>query len=517
MGKPLVITFDVGTQSARGMIVNSIGDILYKTQKTYTPAYHSTEPGWSEQSADYYWDTICELSKNLKEECGEFWNDIIAVSVTTIRNTVVCVDKKGVPLCDVIVWCDQRQATKIPPLPLTKKTIFKAIGMERVIEEQMASAHCNWLKYHRPELWEKTHKFLMISTYLIYKFTGKFVDADASLTGHVPFNSRLRQWQNRNELTRCFFDIEPEKLCDIVKPGTVIGPITSEASKSTGINQGIELIATGPDKGCETLGLSCNTPDKAALSFGTTATVQVTLDRYLEPVPHFPPYLSLIDGSYSPEIPVTRGYWLISWFKKEFAQKEVEQAKIHGVSAEDLLNNRLSEIPPGCDGLVFQPYFNAASNVPIARGSVVGFSDIHTRIHIYRGIIEGINFALMDGLKTIERRGDLKVKQLFVAGGGSQSDVICQITANMFGLPVNRTQTHEVSGLGSSMVAFTGKGIFKSLEEATEKMVHVKDTFLPDPKVHSVYEKLYNEVFKDIYPRLLPVYKKAKIYQKNSL
>ncbi|WP_322413310.1 FGGY-family carbohydrate kinase, partial [Clostridium perfringens] len=147
-----------------------------------------------------------------------------------------------------------------------------------------------------------------------------------------------------------------------------------------------------------------------------------------------------------------------------------------------MLNERLKEIPPGCNGLIFQPYFTPGVVMPKARGAIIGFSDIHTRTHIYRAIIEGINFALLDGMRTIERRGKLKVDKVFVAGGGSRSDKICQITANMFGIPVCRIQTHEASGLGSSIVAFISKGVFSNIDEAVEAMVHIKDEFIPDMK-----------------------------------
>ncbi|MEG1446286.1 MAG: FGGY-family carbohydrate kinase, partial [Ruthenibacterium sp.] len=141
--------------------------------------------------------------------------------------------------------------------------------------------------------------------------------------------------------------------------------------------------------------------------------------------------------------------------------------------------------------------------------AIIGFSDIHTRIHIYRAIIEGINFALMDGLQTMEKRGNVHIKELYVAGGGAQSAEICQITADMFGLPVHRIQTHEASGLGSSMVTFVAKGIFPDIHAAAQSMVHIKNTFLPDKAVHAVYENIYREIFQKIFSRLLPLYKKS--------
>jgi sugar (pentulose or hexulose) kinase len=139
---------------------------------------------------------------------------------------------------------------------------------------------------------------------------------------------------------------------------------------------------------------------------------------------------------------------------------------------------------------------------------VIGFSDVHTRIHLYRAIIEGINFALMEGMRSIEKRGKLQVKELYVAGGGSQSDQVCQITASMFGLPVYRIQTYEATGIGSSMAAFVSRGIFSSYEEGIEAMSHIKDEFLPDQRDHIIYEELYEHIFEKIFDKLAPLYQK---------
>lgn len=92
--------------------------------------------------------------------------------------------------------------------------------------------------------------------------------------------------------------------------------------------------------------MGCITKEKAAIGLGTTATVTFTVPYYLEPERFIPPYDSIMKGYFSPEIEIFRGYWLISWFKKEFAEKEMVQAKKEGVSAEELLNRRLEEIPP---------------------------------------------------------------------------------------------------------------------------------------------------------------------------
>lgn len=508
MEERIVLAFDVGTQSSRALLINQHGEILGKKKIRHDPPYHSIQPDWAEQKADYYYQNICKAALALKEEKADLWERIEAVSLTTIRDTVVCVDREGRPLRPAILWLDKRRAQGKPKISQVTKMLFKAVGMDETAVVQFQKSYCNWIMQNEPEIWEKTDKYLLLSGYLIFRLTGRMADSAAGLVGHIPFDSQTRNWQRKGALTRPVFDIPPEKLCEVVESGEIIGHITKQASSDTGIPEGMKLIASGSDKACEILGLGCITKEKAAIGFGTTATITFTMDRYLEPERFIPPYASIIKGCYTPEIEIFRGYWLISWFKKEFAEKEVKQAEAFGLSAEELLNERLKEVPAGCDGLLFQPYFTPNITMPSARGAVIGFSDQHTRIHIYRAIIEGINFALMDGMRLMERRSGQKFQEIYLGGGGSQSDEICQITADMFGIPAIRVQTYEVTGIGCAMAAFVGIGVFASYKDAAEAMVHKKDIFLPDMKQHKIYAVLYEDVFKNIYGKLAPLYER---------
>lgn len=378
--------------------------------------------------------------------------------------------------------------------------------MTRTLQMQYRKSHCNWIRENEPEIWARTKKYVLLGTYLNYKLTGELKDSTASIVGYVPYDFKNRCWKKKCDLVRPVFDIPNEMMCDLVEPGDVIGHLTKQSAEDLGLTTKLRLIATGTDKACEILGLGCVNRKRAAISFGTTATITFTTGNYLEPETFIPPYDSILPGRYTPEVEIFRGYWLISWFKKEFAQKEVAEAIEKKVSTEEILNKRLKEVPAGCDGLVLQPYFTPNLTMPEAKGAVIGLSDVHTRIHLYRAIIEGINFALMDGMRHMEKRGDFRFEEIRVGGGGAQSSEICQITADMFGLPVVRTQTYEVSGIGSAIPAFVSLGVFDSYKEALHHMVYKKDVFLPDKKQHAVYQKLYEDVYKQIYPKLSEIY-----------
>ena len=103
-------------------------------------------------------------------------------------------------------------------------------------------------------------------------------------------------------------------------------------------------------------------------------------------------------------------------------------------------------------GLVVQPYWGPGLEHPCAKGAMIGFGDVHTRSHVYRAVIEGLAFGLLEGLHKMEKKGKQKVNKLAVSGGASQSDEICQISADIFNLPLVRGKTWETSGLGAAIV-----------------------------------------------------------------
>jgi sugar (pentulose or hexulose) kinase len=287
-----------------------------------------------------------------------------------------------------------------------------------------------------------------------------------------------------------------------------VGKITKEFSALTGVPEGLPLVSTGSDKGCETLGLSVTTPDKASISFGTTATIQLAVKDYFEPQKFLPAYPAVISDMYNPEIEIYRGFWLLSWFVQEFGTAEAQEAERLGCAPEKILDERIKDIPAGSDGLLLQPYWTSGILKPNSMGAVVGFSDFHTRYHLYRAIIEGIDLELFMALDIMERRSGLKIRELYVSGGGARSDVVCHITADVFGLPVKRIQTHEACSIGSSMAGFVSMGVFRDYDEAAASMVHVKDTFEPDMENHRVYMEIYKKAYCKIYGKLEPIYKR---------
>ncbi len=505
--EPLVLSIDCGTQSIRGLVFDQKGKLLAKVKREFEP-YISTGPGFAEQDPYVYWNHGVECVKLLHKESPEVMNRVAAICVTTIRNTGVFLGEQGNIVKPSMTWLDQREANNLKKMSIHFRAAFKVIGMDRAIEATRKQSKTNWIRKHEPKTWEDTRYYLQVSGFFHYKLTGKILDSTANQIGHIPFNYRTQDWcKSKWAYQYEMFDIEKEKLSPIVKPSSVIGILSKEAMEQLGFEQEIKVIAGASDKGSETLGVGCLDATKASISFGTTATIQTTTDAYLEPIKFMPSYPAAVAGKFNPEIQVFRGYWMIRWFKHEFASRERIEAKKLGIAPEILLNKELNNIPPGSDGLILQPYWKPDLKHPEAKGSIIGFSDVHTRAHIYRAIIEGINYNLYDGLLRIQKVTKTKIDKIYVSGGGSVSDSICQITADMFGIQVVRGETYEASGLGAAINGYIGIGIYESYVEAVKHMVRDTDVFKPNMEHHDKYHKIYSKVYKKIYPKLKKLYK----------
>ena len=511
---PCVLTLDFGTQSVRAALIDKTGQILAIIKEPYNPAYFSKEKGYAEQDPNYYWELAKNCLKKLSEKGKEYLDDIVGATITTFRDSSVQLDKDLKPVRPCILWLDQRMAEAREKLPVMHKLAFKLVGMENTIELNRRRTIAHWLKENEPESWKKTHKYVNISTYLTYLLTGELVDSAASLTGHYPIYFKKREWYKEGALKGRIFGIPNSMLPELRQPGEQIGVIKDEVADECGLPHGIKVIATGSDKACETVGLGALSNEVAAISYGTASTIEVSNQKYHEPEKFLPAYPAAVPGWYNMDVQIYRGYWMLTWFSREFASELVNEAKIQEMAVEELLNGKLSTIEPGSDGLVLQPYWGPGLSRPLAKGAIVGFSDVHTKHHLYRAIIEGIAYALREGLESIEKSQKHKVKSIMISGGGSQSDVICQITSDVFGLPVSRVQTFETTSLGAAIATFVGLGEFKNVEEAMSKMSRVTSTFTPNEIAHKKYDYLYNKVYVKMFPQLKDIYKDIKKYDK---
>lgn len=507
MASDLILAIDCGTQSLKAMVFDLQGQIQAKAQVGYAP-YHSPHPGWAEQDPEDFWQALCRACQTLWSQQGVAKDAIAAVALTTQRATVINVDPDGRPLRPAILWLDQRRARGLPPLGGWWGAIFRVLGQRTTIDYFRSQADANWIATHEPEIWAHTHKFLLVSGFLTRRLTGRFVDSVGAQVGYVPFNYKKLAWASPWYWHWRCLPLTIEQMPDLVPPGQILGRITPDAAEQTGIPEGMPLVAAAADKACEVLGAGAMDPDVGCISYGTAATINVTQSRYVEPVAMLPAYPAAVPRHHTMEVQVHRGYWMVKWFKEEFAPLEQARAARQGIAPETLFESFLETTPPGAKGLILQPFWSPGFKWPglEAKGAVIGFGDVHTRAHLYRAILEGVAYALRQGKEGIERRSGAAIRSLRVSGGGSQSHLAVQLTADIFGLPVIKPHTYETSALGAAIDAAVGVGFYDGFPSAVSAMVHSGRQYEPDPQSHRIYDALYRQVYKKMYRRLKPLY-----------
>lgn len=511
--KQYLFSIDNGTQSVRALIFDLDGNLVAKGKEEIEP-YFSTEPGFAEQDPEYFWQA-------LGRACAKLWavspvkpEQIAGVSVTTQRGTVINLDQNGKPLRPAIIWMDQRHADASGSMGWLWDALLPLAGATQIAKSFREQAQANWIAQNQTDVWHKTHKYLLLSGYLNFRLTGQFKDSIGSQVGYLPFDYRRHRWASKHDLKWKMLppDLRLEQMAELVKPTAHLGHIQAEASRHTGLLEGTPVLAAASDKACEILGAGGTQKGIGCMSYGTTATINLTTPKYVEPLRFMPPYAAAIPDTYSSEIMIYRGFWMVSWFKREFGLREQHLALERGVEPEALFDELVNSVPAGSMGLMLQPYWSPGDREPgpEAKGAVIGFGDVHTRAHLYRAILEGLAYALREGSETLQRRSGIKMHALRVAGGGSQSDAAMQLTADIFGLPAERPHTYETSGLGAAMDCAIGLGLMPDFDTAIKRMTRVGARFEPRLGEKLLYDRLYKEVYQKMYKQMQPLYRSIR-------
>jgi Sugar (pentulose and hexulose) kinases len=511
-----VVTIDYGTQSVRVSIIDEKGVFLGFEQERYAPAYFSVKPGYAEQNPDYYFECMCKAARRLSDRFSDLLAKCESISSTCFRDSAVFLDENYKSVRPAIIWLDQRQAKLERKIPKIYSFAFWLVGMRDTITLNRKRTPALWVQENEPKVWAKCRYYVPMNLYLNYRLIGVLKDSASNMIGHFPVNFKTGKNYGPNAPKGCIYGVDPIMVPSSCDVGENIGAITEEAHKLTGLPVGLKYLTTGFDKSCEALGCGAISKNIAHISYGTSSTIAVVSKRYFEPEPFLPSYRTCYPGFYSGEVQIYRGYWMLRWFSNEFAEKQSIEAEIENLTVEDILNKKLLSIKPGCDGLLLQPYWGPGLRRPLAKGAIIGFYDVHTKYHVYRAIIEGIAFALKEGLESIRKKTHSPIEYITVSGGGSRSDAICQITSDIFNIKVLKSETYESSSLGVAMAQFISLGVYKDAEEAKAKMVRYVKTFYPNKENAQEYIRLYKKAYKKIYPSLQKVYKELHDLQSNS-
>jgi xylulokinase len=477
----LYLGIDIGTASSKGVLVTGQGRVLARASREHRTS--TPHPGWVEHDADgVWWADFLALARELVPAAD---GRLAGLGVSGIGPCLLPADAAGRPLRPGILYgVDTRAGAEITELTaeLGAGEILRRGGTP--LSSQAVGPKIRWLARHEPAVYERTEMLLMASSYLVHRLTGRYV-----LDHHSA--SQCDPMYDQNELAWAADWAELVApgltLPELAWPTEVVGTVTADAARETGLPEGLPVTAGTVDAWAEATSVGVREPGDVMVMYGTTMFLVQVL---ASPTPHpglwttsgvFPGTRSLAAGM------ATSGAvtdWLRRLVGGDFATLVAEAA----------------EVPAGSRGLLLLPYF-AGERTPIfdpsARGLIAGLTLEHGRAELYRAALEGIAYGVRHNFEVMREAGG-RPRRLVAVGGGTRGGLWTQIVSDVTGAEQQVPAETVGACLGDALLAAVATGV----EVDPEVWNPPGHTVMPDrPARYADYYRHY----RDLYPATVDV------------
>ena len=284
-------------------------------------------------------------------------------------------------------------------------------------------------------------------------------------------------------------DLDAAKLPPIREPLEILGAVTAEAARETGLQEGTPVLVGGADYPMALLGSGACRPSLASDVTGTSCILTLIADA-----PLLDPEVcnvATIEGHWGPFVLLETGGDAMRWARRAFHEKAL---------AYDDIAARAASAPAGSDGLFFMPYLTgerlgAHRN---ARAQFFGLGAGHGLAHLHRAVLEGVAFAAARHLRIMEKAAGRELERVIASGGGAKTELWLKIKASVYGVPIVVPKEPECGVIGCAALAATAVGRFARLEDAVAAYVRYVDEVKPDPgwahtyaRMQPVFDRLY--------------------------
>ena len=444
-GGPLVVAVDCSTTAAKAIAVDGGGRTV--STGSHALPLHQPAPGRHEQDAEQWWEATVAALTDAVAGVDEP-RRVTAICVTHQRESFVCLDTDGHPLRPAILWLDSRASAEI-----------EALGTERVLtisgkppDTTPALYKLAWLARNEPAMLAGAARVAEVHAFLAERLTGSWATSTGSADSLGLLDLATQDWSDELLATA---GVRRDQLPRLVPPGRVLGSLRRDVARRIGLPATIPLVSGIGDGQTAGLGAGVVEPGLAYLNLGTsmvlgTPSTQMLTSRAFRTLVGAP------EGTFVLETVLNAASYLASWFRREFGDPTLAGAP------DPYLDAAAALIPPGADGLLTVPYWNAAQTPywdPYARGVVLGWSGSHTRTHLYRSLLEGVAFELRLHLDGLEAATGRRVERIRAMGGGSRSVLWSQIVADVTGRQIQLCEGGEISARGAAVSSWTGAGL----------------------------------------------------------
>lgn len=487
------IGIDTSTTATKAILINEKGDVLGVASNEY--GYESLHPLWSEQSPLLWWDATQQSIKDVLKKTNIDANSVKGIGLTGQMHGLVLLDEHGEVLRPAILWNDQRTAAECDDMRRTlgKEKLIQITGNDALTG--FTAPKILWVQKNEPEIWKRARHILLPKDYVRYKLTNSFGMDKADGAGTILFELAKRDWSSEVLST---FKIPVEYLPKTYEGTEVTGELTPEVATSLGLPAGIPVYAGGGDQAASAVGTGAVRAGVVSISLGTSGVVFATTDTpSIEPNGRLHAFCHSVPNKWHLMGVMLSAAGSLRWHRDTFAP----------TAEYEKLIDATKNIPAGSDGLFFLPYLTGERTPhpdPLARGAFVGLTIRHALPHLTKAVLEGVSFGLRDSFELMKDTGLKNISQVRVTGGGARSPIWRQILADILNAEVVTVNTTEGAAYGAALLAATGSGVFRSVEEACDATIQITGSIKPSDNQKS-YENSYR-LYRDLYPSLKPTF-----------
>jgi xylulokinase len=479
-----LLTIDLGTSALKVILFDTNFKIVSSSSRETETVY--PKPTWAEQDQHIWTLKTSEAIKEALLKANASSDKVKAISICAQSHGLSLVDENCNPLMRCLIWPDLRAVSQAEALNMK----IKNHKDQSPISAHYTAAKLFWVKEYYPEIFANAYKFLVPTDYLRTKLTGDFCTDPTSAGGTQLFDREAQKW--KWELID-LIGIPHNMVPEIHPTGEIIGKVTEKAAAEMGLMEGTPVLTGGGDFAVTRPVIQrCEVKDTLLIYIGTA------------PISGF-----VTDGRWSGIGTMSAGGGGgLKWLKEQFCMVEEYVAERTGQNPYAIMDQEISRIKPGSEGLVFLPHM-MGERYPYndyARGLIFGLCLGHTREHIMRSMIEGITFQLRGYWEETRSKTGKDIDRILVFGGGGKSRFWRQLIADVYGYPTYKLKYDDISDLNLAILSAVALGYYKDLNEAYRKVdLSIIDRLEPSTENKDELEKAY-VLFRKVEDSLEKIY-----------
>jgi xylulokinase len=503
--KNYLLAHDLGTSGNKATLFTLDGQLVASRTCTYPTEYF--HGNWAEQNPDHWWRAICDSTGQLL--AGIDPGQIACVALSGQMMGCTPVDRQGNALRPSILYCDQRaeaQAQRIRE-QIEPADFYRITGHR--ISASYSLEKLMWIRDNEPEVFSKTFKSLCAKDYVNLRLTGQWATDYSDASGTNAFDLNTFAWSER------ILDLAgiDAALFPPARPSTeIIGTVTPEAARATGLKAGTPVAVGGGDGSAAGVGVGSIRPGAAYNYLGSSSWIALTVERpIVDPAMRTMNWAHCVPGYLHPSGTMQAAGASYQWLKDTICTAEIEEAKRQGVDVYELINRQIERSAPGANGVLFLPYMLGERTPrwnPKAKGAFVGLSLATRREDMLRAVMEGITMNLAIIVDIF--RQHVPIDAITVIGGGAKGAVWRQMMADIYDCRIEKLNVlEEATSMGAAVIGGVACGAFKDFE-VIHQFIHVDDVAVPNPPDQAVYRRRM-PIFEKCYHAMVDVFEELSV------